>query len=42
MGDNYFRDMQRLTYVEYRLIAECQEKRECLRQLSEGTWITED
>lgn len=41
-GDNYYRDMQRLAYAEIRLIEEYQEKKECLRQLPEGTWISED
>ncbi|WP_097014308.1 hypothetical protein [Anaerocolumna aminovalerica] len=41
-GDNYYRDMQRLAYAEIRLIEEYQEKNECLKQLPEGTWISED
>lgn len=41
-GDNYYRDMQRLAFAEYKLIEEHQEKGECLYQLPEGTWITEE
>lgn len=41
-GDNYYRDMQRLAYAEIRLIEEYQEKKECLKQLPEGTWISKD
>ncbi len=41
-GDNYYRDMQRLAYAEIRLIEEYQERKECLWQLPEGTWISED
>ncbi len=40
-GDNYYRDMQRLAYAEIRLIEEYQGKEECLKQLPEGTWISE-
>lgn len=38
-GDNYYRDMQRLAYAEYRLIEEYQKKERCLYQLPEGTWM---
>lgn len=41
-GDNYYRDMQRLAFAEYKLIEEYQEKGECLHQLPEGTWISEN
>lgn len=41
-GDNYYRDMQRLAFAEYKLIEEYQEKGECLYQLPEGTWIKEE
>lgn len=41
-GDNYYRDMQRLAYAEIRLIEEYQQRKECLWQLPEGTWISED
>ena len=42
IGDNYYRDMQRLSFAEIRLIEEYQEKGQCLRQLPEGTWISKE
>ena len=41
-GDNYYRDMQRLAYAELREIEKAQKRGECLNQLPEGTWISED
>lgn len=37
--DNYYRDMQRLAYEEYKVIEEYQEKNEALYQLPEKNWI---
>ena len=37
--DNYYRDMQRLAYEEYKVIEEYQVKNEALHQLPEGNWI---
>lgn len=37
--DNYYRDMQRLAYEEYKIIEEYQVKNEALHQLPEGNWI---
>ena len=40
--DNYYRDMQRLAYEEYKFTEEYQEKNEALHQLPEGNWIKPD
>lgn len=37
--DNYYRDMQRLAYEEYKVIEEYQNKNQALHQLPEGKWI---
>ena len=37
--DNYYRNMQRLAYEEYKVIEEYQVKNEALHQLPEGNWI---
>lgn len=37
--DNYYRDMQRLAYEEYKVIEEYQNKNQALHQLPEGNWI---
>ena len=37
--DNYYRDMQRLVYEEYKVIEEYQNKNQVLHQLPEGNWI---
>lgn len=41
-GDNYYRDMQRLAYAEMELIEKYQQAGQCLWQLPEGTWISEE
>lgn len=42
VGDNYYRDMQRLSFAEANLIEEYQLAGQCLQQLPEGTWISEE
>ena len=37
--DNYYRDMQRLAYEEYKIIEEYQNINQALHQLPEGNWI---
>ena len=37
--DNYYRDMQRLAYEEYKIIEEYQNRNQALHQLPEGNWI---
>lgn len=41
-GDNYYRDMHRLVYEEYKSIERYQEKGECLYQLPEGKWMSKE
>ncbi len=41
-GDNYNRDMQRLAYAEICEIEKAQKRGECMHQLPEGTWISEE
>lgn len=41
-GDDYYRDMQRLVYAEYKWIEKYQRQGECLNQLPEGNWIKKE
>lgn len=41
-GDNYYRDMHRLVYEEYKSIEDYQKKGECLYQLPEGKWMSKE
>lgn len=42
VGDEYHKDMQRLAFAESKAITKFQDKDECLFQLPEGSWISED
>lgn len=42
VGDNYYRDMQRLAFAETKQIEHYQMKNQCLWQLPEGTWLSEE
>lgn len=41
-GKNYYRDMQKLAYEECCVIENYQRKNQCLEQLPEGRWLSQE